>query len=295
MRSHDLKFRSLLLTALLGLASMSAFAGSAAIGSVAGSINSTVSGQPLLPNSTIFSGDTLKVKDGATVVAMSSGSRLVFGRETEASFLRDGSDVTVLLGQGNISVFDPDSTAGLRVKVNELTVVPGKGFKTLGEVATLGDAVVVTVKEGALKVEGNGAPVDVTKGQTITIQPKNARAPQSGGAQKMSGGGGNTALEAGALGAGVVAAILAGIALKRAGDAKTEATTAATNAAAATSAANAADADAKAATAAANAATTAANNANATANSVGCALNNFNGNTFGVPSPYDPTPNGFTC
>lgn len=294
MRSHDLKFRTLLLTALLGLASMSAFAGSAAIGSVAGSINSTVSGQPLLPNSTIFSGDTLKVKDGATVVAMSSGSRLVFGRETEASFLRDGSDVTVLLGQGNISVFDPDSTAGLRVKVNELTVVPGKGFKTLGEVATLGDAVVVTVKEGALHVEGNGAPVDVAKGQTITIQPKSARAPQSGGAQKMSGGG-NTALEAGALGAGVVAAILAGIALKRAGDAKDQATLAVSAANSATSAANAADADAKAATAAANAATAAANNANATANSVGCALNNFNNNTFGVPSPYDPTPNGFTC
>lgn len=286
MRSHDLKFRTLLLAALLGLASMSAFAGSAAIGSVAGSINSTVSGQPLLPNSTIFSGDTLKVKDGATVVAMSSGSRLVFGRETEASFLRDGSDVTVLLGQGNISVFDPDSTAGLRVKVNELTVVPGRGFKTLGQVATLGDAVVVTVKEGALKVEGNGTPVDVTKGQTITIRPKSGRAPQGGGAQKLSGGG-NTALEAGALGAGVAAAILAGIALKRAGDARDEATTAAANAAAATSAA-------QAATTAANQADADAVAANNTANAVGCALNNFNDQTFGVPSPYTP-PSGLSC
>lgn len=286
MRSHDLRFHTFLLIALLTLASVPAFAGSAVVGSVAGSMNSTVSGQPLLPNSVIFSGDTLKVKDGATVVAMSSGSRLVFGRETEASFLRDGSDVTVLLGQGNVSVFDPDSAAGLRVKVNELTIVPGKGFKTLGEVAALNGAVVVTVKEGALKVVGNGAPVDVTKGQTITINPKNARAPQGGGAQKLSGGG-NTALEAGALGAGVAAAILAGIALKRAGDAKDAANTAASNAAAATAAANKADADAVAATAAAN---TAANNSNA----VGCALNTFNNETFGVPSPYTP-PSGFSC
>lgn len=294
MRSHDLKFHTFLLIALLSLAALPAFAGSAVVGSVAGSMNSTVSGQPLLPNSVIFSGDTLKVKDGATVVAMSSGSRLVFGRETEASFLRDGSDVTVLLGQGNVSVFDPDSPSGLSVKVNDLTIVPGKGFRTLGEVAALNGAVVVTVKEGSLKVAGNGAPVDVTKGQSITIQPKSARAPQSGGAQKLSGGG-NTALEAGALGAGVAAAILAAIALKRAGDARTEATTAASNAAAATAAAQAATTAANSATTAANNATTAANNANNTANLVGCAIDNLNDETFGVPSPYTPPSGNSPC
>jgi hypothetical protein len=280
MRSKDLKLHAFLLIVFLGLASVPAFAGSAVIGSVAGSMNSTVGGQPLLPNSVIFSGDTLKVKDGATVVAISNGSRLVFGRETEASFLRDGNEVTVLLGQGNVSVFDPDSTTGLRVKAADLSIVSTKGFKTLGEVAMLNGAVMVTVKEGSLRVEGNGSPVEVTKGKTITIQPKSARAPQGGGAQKL-GGGGNTALEAGALGAGVVAAILAGIGISRANDAKTQAL-------AATAAANAANTNAQAATAAANAADADAINATNTANAVGCALNTFNDETFQVPSPFTP-------
>ena len=287
MRSKDLKWRTFLFITLLGLASLPAFAGSAVIGSVAGSMNSSVGGQPLLPNSTIFSGDTLKVKDGAAVVAMSDGSRLVFGRETEASFLRDGNEVTVLLGQGNVSVFDPNSSASLRVKTNDLSIAPAKGFKTLGEVATLNGAVVVTVKEGSLRVEGNGSPVEVTKGKTITIQPKTARAPQ-GGAQKMGGGSStDTLLDAAGLGAGVVAAILAGIGISRADDAKSAAN-------AATAAANKADADAVAATAAANAATAAANNATAEAVTVGCALNNFNDTTFQEPSPFTP-PSGTTC
>src|SRR5713226_5001037 len=133
MRSKDLKLRTFLFIVLLGLASVPAFAGSAVIGSVAGSMTSSVGGQPLLSNSVIFSCDTPRVKDGATVVAMSSGSRLVFGRETEASFLKDGNEVTVLLGQGNVSVFDPASSASLRVKTNDLSIAPTKGFKTLGE------------------------------------------------------------------------------------------------------------------------------------------------------------------
>ena len=296
MRSKDLKLRTFLFITVLGLASLPAFAGSAVIGSVAGSMNSSVGGQPLLPNSVIFSGDTLKVKDGAAVVAMSDGSRLVFGRETEASFLRDGNEVTVLLGQGNVSVFDPNSSASLRVRTNDLSIAPAKGFKTLGEVATLNGTVVVTVKEGSLRVEGNGSPVEVTKGKTITIQPKVARSPQAGGAQKMGGGSSGTdiLLDAGALAAGVVAAILAGIGISRSNDAKSAAN-------AATAAANKADADAIAATAAANAAdadakaaTTAANNATAEAVAVGCALNNFNDQTFEVPSPFIP-PSGMPC
>ncbi len=288
MRSKDLKSRTFLFITLLGLASLPAFAGSAVIGSVAGSMNSSVGGQPLLPNSVIFSGDTLKVKDGAAVVAMSDGSRLVFGRETDASFLRDGNEVTVLLGQGNVSVFDPNSSASLRVKTHDLSIAPAKGFKTLGEVATVNGAVVVTVKEGSLRVEGNGSPVEVTKGKTITIQPKAARAPQAGGAQKMGGGSGtDTALDVAALGAGVVAAILAGIGISRSDDARDAAK-------AATAAANKADADAVAATAAANAATAAANNATAEAVTVGCSLNNFNDQTFGVPSPFIP-PSGMPC
>jgi hypothetical protein len=280
---------SALLVILLVLAAMPAFGGSAVIGSVAGTMSATVGGQPALANSVVFSGDSLRVKDGATVVAINNGGRLVFGHNSEASFLRDDKEVTVLLSQGNVSMYHPDSSGAVRVKVDNLSISPATGFKTLGEVASLNGAVVVTSKMGVLRVNGNGAPVDVKPGQSITIQSKTARAPQAGTMQKLEGG--NTALEAAGLAAGIVAAILAGLALSRAGDARDAANAATSAANAATSAANQADADAKAATAAAQAAQLEAMN-------VGCALNAFSDELYGgagiVPSPYVP-PSGSTC
>jgi len=52
------------------LAVVPAFGGSAVVGSVAGSMNATLGGQALLPNTTVFSGDSLQVKDGAAVVVV---------------------------------------------------------------------------------------------------------------------------------------------------------------------------------------------------------------------------------
>src|SRR5438552_3822218 len=290
IRGKGLTSRALLFVLLLGFASIPAFAGSAVVGSVGGSMNATLGGQPLLPNSVIFSGDSLKVRDGATVIALASGSRLVFGRETEARFLREGNGVTVLLGEGSVSVYHPEGSAEVRVNANNVSIAPAPGFKTLGEVAMLNGAIMVTSKEGLLRVEGNGSLVEVATGKTITIGSRMARAPrpQGGGGQGL-GGGGSTALEAGALGAGAAAAILAGIGISRANDARDAA-----NAANAT--AGKADADAVAADADAKAATDAANAAEATANSVGCALNNFNDQLTGggLASPYHP-PAGQPC
>src|SRR2546426_1852776 len=221
MRGKSLTSCALLFVLLLALASIPAFAGAAVVGSVAGSMNATLGGQPLLPNSVIFSGDSLRVKDGATVIALASGGRLVFGRETEARFLREGNGVTVLLGEGSVSVYHPEGSAEVRVKANNVSIAPAAGFKTLGEVAMLNGAIVVTSKEGSLRVEGNDSPVEVETGKTITIGSRTARAPrpQGGGGQGL-GGGGSTALEAGALGAGAAAAILAGIGISRANNAR---------------------------------------------------------------------------
>jgi hypothetical protein len=279
--------RSTLCLVLLGLlATLPAFAGSAVIGSVAGSMNATVGGQTLLPNTTLFSGDSLQVKDGLAVVALGSASRIVLGRDTVASFLRDSNEVTVLLGQGNVSVFHDADGMPVRMKIGDVSVVPVSGFKTLGEVAMLNGSVVVTAKEGMLRVEGNGPAINVAKGKTITVVPRTS-APQNqpGGNPPGAGrmGGGNTYLDAGALGAGIVAAILAGLAESRAGDAKTDATDAASAAAAAAAAASAAVAAANSAAAASAAA----------ANAVGCALNVL-ANEEGQASPYTP-PAGETC
>jgi hypothetical protein len=279
---------------LLGLvAAAPAWAGSAVVGSVAGSMNATVGGQTLLPNTTLFSGDSLQVGDGVAVVALGSASRMVFGRDTVASFLRDSNAVTVLLAEGNVSVFHDGNGMPVRMKIGDVSVVPVSGIKTLGEVAMLNGAVVVSAKEGVLRVESNGKVVNVAKGKTITVVPKE-NAPQGGGGKPAGGagrvGGGSTALEAGALGAGGLAAILAGVALSRAGDAKTDAAAADSAAAAAASAAAAAASAGAAAASAASAALAAANEA---AIASGCALN-LEANAMGQASPYTP-PAGVSC
>src|SRR2546426_1506071 len=277
-------------------ASGRASAGSAVIGSVAGSRNATLGGEPLLPSAVVFSGDSLKVGDGATVIALSQGSRLVFGRETQASFLRDGNAVAVLLGQGSVSLYHPEGGAELRVKVNGLSIEPARGFKTLGEVAMLDGAVVVTSKEGLLRVEGNGSPVEVAKGRTILIAPKAARAPAPQGAPAGGGpgGGGSTQIiSAAALGVGAMGAVVGFVSLSRSNDARDSAKTANTTADAAAGAAAAAANAASAATNLASAAATLAALSLEETNLVGCELNKL-ANSEGKPSPYTP-PSGSSC
>jgi hypothetical protein len=158
------------------------YAGSAVIGSVAGSKDATVGGQALLPSATLFSGDSMQVKEGVAVIAMGQGSRMVFGRQTQASFLREGNGVTVLLGGGNVLMYHPEAGVGMKVKAGSVTVEPAAGDASQGEVAMLNGMVVVTSKEGTLKVEGNGPAQEVAKGKTITVKAQAAAGPQAGGA-----------------------------------------------------------------------------------------------------------------
>jgi hypothetical protein len=192
---------------LAAVVAVPVFAGSAVIGSVAGSKDATVGGQALLPSTTLFSGDSVQVKDGVAVVAMGQGSRMVFGRQTQASFLREGDGVTVMLGEGNVTMYHPTAGVGLKVKAGTVTVSPESGTASQGEVAMLNGLVQVTSKEGTLKVEGNGPAQEVAKGKTITVKAKAAAAPQGGapaaGAPVSGMTGGEIATIAGAGAAGV--------------------------------------------------------------------------------------------
>ena len=255
LSKHRIVYLSACVVVLALVAAVPVIAGSAVVGSVAGSTNATVGGQALFPNTILFSGDNLQVKDGLAVVALGSTSRMVFGHDTVASFLRDSNEVTVLLGQGGVSVFHDGNGVPVRLKIGNVSVVPVSGFKTLGEVATLNGALVVTAKDGMFRVEGNGPAINVAKGKTITVVPE-ANAPQASGGKAPGAGRccGSNIWGITATAAGATAAILAGVALSRAG-------TASTNAADAASAAAAAAAAASAAASAANAAASAAINA----------------------------------
>jgi len=207
--------RLTILALLIGVvATVPALAGSAAIGSVAGSVNASVGGQTLLPNTTIFGGDSLQVRNGVAVIAVGNNNRMIFGRDTVASFLRDSNEVTVLLSQGNVSMLHSSDGTLLRVKAGEVSITPAAGLKTLGEVAIVDGSVVITAREGALQVEDHGATKNIAMGQTMVIAPKTSKA-----------------------GAPGTSAILAGAAMNGAGSASTAAIEAGSAASAVTSAA----------------------------------------------------------
>lgn len=272
----SMKFRIslfMLLLALVGAAPI--FAGSAAIGTVAGSINATIGGQAILPNSTIFSGDHLQVQDGAAVIALANGSRMSLGQNTEAQFLKEESGVGVALAKGNVSMYHPAAGSNLQVDVEDWAITPGKGFKTIGEVAMLNKAVMVTAKEGTLEVEGNGQTINVAQGKTITLLPKSKAMPQAGTSQKLVSG----------AGLGAAAAVLAGVGAAFGIASFIEAKDAKNNANSATSAADAA-------VSAANSAGSQAALAGSAANAAGCAIDALNPTV--TPSPYVP-PTGLSC
>jgi hypothetical protein len=272
---------SLILLAAL-LVAAPAFAGSAVVGSVAGSLNATIGGQALVPNTVIFSGDSLQVREGAAVVALENGNRMALGRATEASFVREANNVEVVLGGGDVSMYQASNRTGMKVKAGEYEVTPATGYKTLGEVAMLNGLVTVTSKEGTLRVAGAGRTEEVAAGKSLTLSTKVMRAPepQTGGSQKL-GGDTDELLDVGALGAGVVAAILAGVSISRANDAKT--------------AAEAANSTAQSAVSAAQAANSTAAAAAENANLAGCALNTINSELGSMmPSPYTPG-TGYSC
>ncbi|MEJ2008135.1 MAG: hypothetical protein P8Z30_08275 [Acidobacteriota bacterium] len=272
-RKQTVQF-ALTVVAMIGIGLMPVLAGSAAIGSVAGSRNATLSGEALVPNTTVFSGDNLQVRNGVAVVALDQGNRMVFGSQTQASFLREAKNVTVMLSRGNVSLYHPGKSSGLLVKAGDVTVSPAAGYKTLGEVAMLNGSVMVTAKQGMLQVEKQGRTEQVAEGKTVTLPVSTARAPVPNPAAPPPGNPHiTTANTLGwlAVGAGTAAAVLAGLGLSRANDAKTAANNATT---------------------AANNATAAANAAGDAANATGCALNNLN--PTASPSPYVP-PSGYSC
>jgi len=172
MRDYSRKvWISFTLTLFMTLSVASLEGGTAVVGTVAGGTNATIGQQALLPNTTLFSGDSLRVsKDGSAIVAMPKGSLVVLGRDTTASFERATDGVTVAITRGIVSMMHPADGSPLRVQVGPLSIVPGSGFKTQGDVAVVNDLVLVTAKEGSLRIEGGNHSAVVNKGKTIAIK-----------------------------------------------------------------------------------------------------------------------------
>lgn len=171
-------FRCLLtLVGVLCLSVVTAMGSSAPIGSLVGSKNATLDGHVPLPYTTVLNGDTLQVNDGLAMVALNHGNRMMLGRGSEVSFSREAGDITVSLARGNMSLYHAEAGTGLKVKVGNVIVAPAQGYKAMGEVAMVDGLLLVTAKDGMLRVERSGTTEEVSKGKTITISTTAARAP----------------------------------------------------------------------------------------------------------------------
>jgi hypothetical protein len=157
------------LACIVALAATAAAGGPDAVGSLVGSRNATLDGQRPLPHTVLLSGDKLQVNDGLAMVTLDRGNRMVLGGESEASFLREAGIVTVLMNRGNLSLYHPQGSSGFKVKVGDVTVTPSVGPRTLAEIALTDGLLVVTAKDGSLKVEKGGATREVAKGHTMTV------------------------------------------------------------------------------------------------------------------------------
>ena len=273
MTLQQRKVRTVLVLFMLGaLASIPALGDSNVVGAVVAAMNASVGGVALMPGHTIFSGDELRVEYGMTLVTMGKGSRMVFGRDTAASFERKSSEVTALLERGSVSVYHPmDDLMPLRLEVGNLSIVPAEGFGTLGEVDVTGEGLVIKTAQGRLRVEadGSGQAFQVANGESVKLVPRTAAAPQQqGGAQphRRRKRGGFFWLPVGAAAAG---GILAAVAVSNAGGAN--------------DAANKARADAAAAAADANGAANAANTAAQNAINFNCAVQKISDSVLGNP------------
>jgi hypothetical protein len=274
MSKQGLGWRLALLVLLLRLVALTpAFAGTAVVGTLAGSVNATVGGVTVLPNAILFSGDRVEVKDGAAIVVLGKTSRVTLGRDTVASFLRDVKEVTVLLGQGDVSLFRSDDSVALRVKAGDVSVSSEEGVKTWGEITMLNSSWVIRANEGTLLVEHGGQTARVAKGKPLLISSQASQAPQGGAPRPPRIGVGINwakAFLAASVGASGASATVAALAMKRTGDAK-----AATDSAAAT------------ATSALSAAQSAATATSAAATATSSALNGLT-NICAALSPYFP-------
>jgi hypothetical protein len=265
--------RSVMVLFALGVvSSVPAFGDSNVVGAVVAAKNASVGGVDLMPGHTLFSGDNLRVEYGMTLVTMGKGSRMVFGRDTVASFERQSSELRALLEHGSVSVYHPtDDLTPLRLEVGNLSIVPMEGFGTTGEVAVTNEGVVIKTAQGLLRVEaeGTGKMFQVAKGETVKFVPKTAASPQQqGGAQP------HRRRKKGAFfwlpaGGAVAAGVLAGLAVSGAGGAN--------------DAANKARQAAGAAAADANGAANAANGAAGNAAALNCAVQKVADSLLGNP------------
>ena len=162
---------------LMLLATAATAAGPDAVGSLVGSRNATLDGQPPLPHTVLLNGDKVAVDDGLAMVMLDRGNRMILGRDSEVVFLRESGQLTVQMARGTLSLYHPAGGSSVRVKAGDVTVAPAGGPGALGELSLEHGLLMVTARDGSLKVEKGGSIREVAKGHIMTLATTSIDAP----------------------------------------------------------------------------------------------------------------------
>lgn len=164
---------------VMALASTLAAGSPRPVGSLVGCRNTMLDGQKPLPHTTVLSGDRLQVNEGLAMVTLERGTRVILGRESEATFLRDAGAVKLSLARGNLAIYHPKSVDEFYVEAGGVRVTPARDSRSLGEVTMVDGQLSITAKVGVLRVEVSGVTREVRHGRTLTInlQPGRSAVP----------------------------------------------------------------------------------------------------------------------
>jgi hypothetical protein len=162
---------------LMALATTAVAGGPDAIGSLVGSRNAVLDGHAPLPHTVLLNGDKVAVNSGLAMVTLDRGNRMILGSDSEAVFLREADVLTVRVARGHLSFYHPVDGSRLQVKAGDVTVAPAGAPGTLGELSLADGLLVVTAKDGGLKVEKDGATRVVERGRTLTVAAGAGRVP----------------------------------------------------------------------------------------------------------------------
>jgi hypothetical protein len=162
----------------------------AVVGSVRVSANTTIDGYFPLPDETLFSGDRVRVTDGAATVSLKQGkgSQITFWPQTSASFSREADELQVRLEEGNANVMffhSSDDALLLRIMSGNVSISAAKGLATGGTVLVTNEGLTAITWRGVLRVEGDGKTMDLAEGREIRFTADTAGSPQA--ADKPSG------------------------------------------------------------------------------------------------------------
>ena len=149
----------------------------------------TVNGVNAIGGASVFSGDRVTTRKGATAsVSMRSGDELVLGELTSVEVLGARSEITVPLDGGQLEYLSGPELP-IVVRAGGTRVVP-QGSGGVYAVALHGDTLRVTARKGLARLKSANSDVEIAEGKTlvatIDAQPSGGQKAPNGSEAKGS-------------------------------------------------------------------------------------------------------------